>query len=417
MNWMMKMILANMKKRKLRTGLTMLGIVIGVLSIMLMTSVGIGMKTELLKDIEAMGSINEITIYGSSSPKKSMQLNQRNMDKLMEDTKNIEAIYPCFQVSTEYEFEKYYSYMDVVGVPSEYLENMNYKYGEVDNNKRLKPALYVGGAAMRTFYSDKSYTDYYEDNKMDDNDIDFTGRKFRTVFYAENQKYEDALTVQGVMDNQDYRIYCDIDELIRYMKMLPDYTFTEGLDNRRDMIYSSVIVRVDGPEHVDEVFEKIQEKGYMADCNKVYADQAMKEMKTVQAMLGLIGGIAFIVAIIGIINTMTTSVYDRMKEIGVLKVLGCDPEELQMMFLAEAGIMGLIGGLVGVAVSYLLSYTVINKLGKYLFEMETSGALSVIPWWLTIAAIVVSTTVGMAAGYFPSRYVRKLTPINSMKHE
>ena len=85
--------------------------------------------------------------------------------------------------------------------------------------------------------------------------------------------------------------------------------------------------------------------GYTTENEKEYLDTIQKYLKMVQLLLGGIGAIALIVAVIGISNTMTTSVFDRINEIGVLKVLGCDPDELQLLFLTEAGIIGAAGGI------------------------------------------------------------------------
>lgn len=82
---------------------------------------------------------------------------------------------------------------------------------------------------------------------------------------------------------------------------------------------------VDNIDHVDSTVKKLQDMGYTTENEKEYLDTIQKYLKMVQLLLGGIGAIALIVAVIGISNTMTTSVFDRINEIGVLKVLGCDP--------------------------------------------------------------------------------------------
>ncbi len=139
-----------------------------------------------------------------------------------------------------------------------------------------------------------------------------------------------------------------------------------------------------------------------------------KTMKLVQLLLGGIGMIELVVAVIGISNTMTTAVYDRINEIGILKVLGCDLDELLYLFLLESGILGAVGGIVGIAVSYGIR-GIINKLGVILLEFAKGTQLAVIPWWLVVAAVVFSTVLGILAGYFPARWAVKLKPIDAVR--
>ena len=103
-------------------------------------------------------------------------------------------------------------------------------------------------------------------------------------------------------------------------------------------------------------------------------------------------------AAIGIANTMMMSIYERTKEIGVMKVLGCDMGNIRNMFLIESGFIGFMGGIVGILLSYGIS-VVINRFVN-LEEMNgLTGNLSRIPPWLSVAAVVFAIFVGMAAGF------------------
>ena len=125
--------------------------------------------------------------------------------------------------------------------------------------------------------------------------------------------------------------------------------------------------------------------------------------------------IALIVAVIGISNTMTTSVYDRITEIGILKVLGCDMDELLYLFLLESGILGGIGGLIGIVLSYVLTQFGINYLGVKLLAMPKGTCLAVIPPKLAVGAFFFSVVLGLLAGYFPARWASKLKPMDAMQ--
>ena len=111
--------------------------------------------------------------------------------------------------------------------------------------------------------------------------------------------------------------------------------------------------------------------------------------------------------------TLSIKIYERAKEIGVMKVLGCDIRNIQAMFLMEAGMIGFIGGVVGLILSYGIS-VVINIVVK---SVGTDMQLSYIPFWLAFISIVFAVLVGVAAGYFPSRRAMKLSPLAAIRNE
>ena len=139
-----------------------------------------------------------------------------------------------------------------------------------------------------------------------------------------------------------------------------------------------------------------------------------------QIVLGAIGGVAMLVSAINIANTMVMSIYERTKEIGIMKVMGCGVQDIKRQFLLESGLLGLCGGVVGIALSYLVSY-LLNKygadfLGSFL-GTGASGVFSVIPLWLPFAAAAFSILVGVISGYFPARRATRIRAIEAMKTE
>ena len=111
---------------------------------------------------------------------------------------------------------------------------------------------------------------------------------------------------------------------------------------------------------------------------------------------------------------MMMSTYERTKEIGIMKVLGCDMHDIQKLFLVEAGFIGFIGGVVGLGITAIIS-VVINHLASTMGQM--AGNISVIPWWLAVVAVVFSTFMGMVAGYFPARRAMRLSPLAAIRTE
>lgn len=117
-------------------------------------------------------------------------------------------------------------------------------------------------------------------------------------------------------------------------------------------------------------------------------------------------------------NTMMMSIYERTREIGVMKVLGCDMGNIGTLFLLEAGYIGFFGGLVGVLISYGVSL-IINRFTANMGElgMEASGGLSYIPPWLALVGLGFAVLVGVISGFFPARRAMRLSPLAAIRNE
>jgi ABC-type antimicrobial peptide transport system permease subunit len=158
-------------------------------------------------------------------------------------------------------------------------------------------------------------------------------------------------------------------------------------------------------------------------------DEMQKTQGTMQMILGGIGAMSLLVAAIGIANTMFMSIYERTKEIGVMKVLGCPLGGIQSMFLFESSIIGFFGGLVGSALSMMGSHMMNNyapvrkALGSMSGTVNYYGngndvqSISVIPVWLIALAVVFATVIGLVSGYLPARRATKISALEAIRNE
>ncbi|WP_347559892.1 FtsX-like permease family protein [Clostridium sp. AM58-1XD] len=146
-------------------------------------------------------------------------------------------------------------------------------------------------------------------------------------------------------------------------------------------------------------------------------EQTKQQSNMIQMVLGGIGAVSLFVAAIGIANTMMMSIYERTREIGVMKVLGCDMGDIRNMFLLESGFIGFMGGAAGLVLSYLISFLVNRFAG--ISEMMTGieGDISRIPLWLSMSAVGFAVGVGMIAGFFPAMRAMKLSPLAAIRNE
>ncbi|ONI38270.1 hypothetical protein AN640_00500 [Candidatus Epulonipiscium fishelsonii] len=184
--------------------------------------------------------------------------------------------------------------------------------------------------------------------------------------------------------------------------------------------YDEVIVKVFGSEDVDMVRSQIEMMGFKTDGAQDTLDEMQQMSSNIQIILMFIGAISLVVSAIGITNTMMTSIYERTKEIGVMKVIGAGISDIKKIFLVEAAIIGFVGGIVGIGLCYFLSF-ILNTYGKEFFSGLVSTSedyetyVSIITPYLASGSIVFSTIIGLMAGYFPAKKATSLSALAAMK--
>jgi ABC-type antimicrobial peptide transport system permease subunit len=150
----------------------------------------------------------------------------------------------------------------------------------------------------------------------------------------------------------------------------------------------------------------------------------LKQTRKMERFLGIIGAVSLVVAAIGIANTMIMSVYERTKEIGIMKMIGAKNKDIKRLFLLEAALIGFLGGLVGALISMLLSYLLnnidlsfINQNNYYGSGSQEKELTSYIPVWLYMSSIIFSGVIGLISGYLPAARAAKLSVIDAMRNE
>ena len=223
--------------------------------------------------------------------------------------------------------------------------------------------------------------------------------------------------------NYSWYVFTDIDGLKAQLKKvfkkgtpIPGQPTNKKGKPLNELVYNSAEVFVDDMENVTQVQEQLAAMGYQVNSQMDFLESSRQQSNMVQAVLGGIGAVSLFVAAIGIANTMMMSIYERTKEIGVMKVLGCDMGNIRNMFLIESGFIGFMGGTIGVALSYGVS-AIVNRFVNMSQSMGLSGDLSRIPPWLSMAAIGFAVFVGMAAGFMPAVRAMKLSPLAAIRNE
>ena len=159
----------------------------------------------------------------------------------------------------------------------------------------------------------------------------------------------------------------------------------------------------------------------MVQSERQQVEQANTFFRTLQAILGGIGAIALLVAAFGIANTMLMAIYERTREIGLMKAIGASNQDVMTVFLAEAGGIGLLGGVGGVTLGMLLN-GILSLVGKGMMQGQSvspqgPSSITYTPLWLPIFAVVFAALVGLVSGAYPASRAARLSPIKALKYE
>ena len=451
---LLRMSISNLWKRKLRTVLTVLGVIIGITSIVVMIALGNGLKQSMLDNYSNYSSMTQIQIYSggyyyssSSSQDEEKRLDDAFIQQLL-SMEHVEAVYPKLNISAIAKVGQYRGYLDIYGITQEELATMDIPIAQgklPDSDTELQ--FFYGNNVLMNFYVDKTNASPWWDNNEMPN-IDVMNDPIFVIFdedaYWSSQNGGDGTTpvkqpkkyiieACGLMGGEfgewgnryGQSILCDIDALKAELKRIFKKNPIPGQPTRKngkpynELFYSEMVVQVDDMANVAELTTMINDMGYNASSSAEWIQQELDSMNMIQAVLGAIGAVAMLVAAISITNTMMMSIYERTKEIGVMKVLGCDIRNMQGLFLMEAGFIGFIGGVVGVGFSYVLSL-VINGLvagSDATANMGITGAICRIPLWLNPLAIVFAIVIGMIAGFIPSLRAMRLSPLAAIRNE
>ncbi len=425
----------NLWRRKMRAFLTVLGMVIGVASIVVMVSLGIGIKQATIESFAGTGSLTTIRVsswsYVSSGngvgSSRQTELNKKAVSEFKQIS-GVQAVMPLVETYGMLKSGRYAVDASILGVTKEDAElfGITLSEGELPSDSGSNSYEIVLGAwTLQGFYNPDNYRQAIDQNGNPKVTVDSRMEltfDYRNIFtqqlmsIASDSSDEETtpagdyykLNVTGVMDqdNNDFSYYCIMDAtaLEKLAKANTDFT---GFEAGK---YNTVLVKCASIEDVKTVKNAISDMGYGTYSLVDAVEMAEESTKNTQYLLGAIGGVALLVAAIGIMNTMMMSIFERTKEIGIIKVLGCRIDNIAGLFLAESAYIGLFGGALGLGLSFGISL-LLNRL------LISSGLRSIIPAYLAFGAVGFSIIVALIAGMYPAIRAMKLSPLAAIRNE
>jgi putative ABC transport system permease protein len=182
--------------------------------------------------------------------------------------------------------------------------------------------------------------------------------------------------------------------------------------------YASLTVRAKGPSQVEAIQAAIKNMGF-STFSLLDATRNLRLFFTVfDLLLAIFGSLALTVATLGIINTLVMAILERRREIGILKALGAADRDVKQLFFVEAGVMGLLGGVFGVGLGWMIGAGVTWGTNIYLQRQDLPPAhVFSVPWWLVLGAIAFAVVVSLMAGLYPASRAARLDPIEALRYE
>jgi putative ABC transport system permease protein len=458
--------LRNLRESVLRNSLTTVGISVGVASLVAMLSLGIGLQQLAARHLQKSGLFDTVFVTSRRDVRNFSREQEENGPapadspaltatavKTMEALPNVAEVYPDIRFVTEIRYDGKPHLTSVAGLPqsgksSDAMDGMQGRYfasetaleviilksfgeqllGNVPKQGAAEPTL----AAVAGPLIGKQIVMQYAERTSSPEEVaqqDTSGLPPEVA--ADAAAYSvvsKLLTLQivgvtelnpdGMRGQQGARVYLPLKLAESLHVLQPADLRDAGAATGNEATYSTVSVRVKNPKFVPSVEEAIKKSGF----NTFSITDATKSLRQFFAVLdlflGIFGSLALAVASIGIVNTLVMAILERRREIGIMKAIGASDQDVRGLFFAEAGAMGVLGGILGVALGWTIGHVINFGTNVYLKRQQfPPEQVWSVPWWLVFSAIAFSIIVSLLSGLYPASRAARLDPVQALRYE
>ncbi|MFO7657826.1 MAG: FtsX-like permease family protein [Bacteroidales bacterium] len=465
---LIQMAFSNLWRTRLRSSLTILGVVIGIAALSSMISFGVGMQknlTDAFKKNDLFSSLNvtakEISLNDMSSgdmasiEEKLQKPTTILNDSVVEMIKNIPGVkvaFPEIKFPVKLRYRNKETNLNLMAMPTGM--KAFYPFNELKTG-----AFFTSDTAWQLLLSEKTLKKLGFTLKTDINDttsfsgkyacilpdsllssrieiiskdIDLSGiiaNPFMAMMREPALPFKDTsmtFEIQGVFsENEGFgfsRFNNGLIVPIETSKKIPRLGFENVWDllgnKNNNKSYTSIYVRVNDMKETKAVTDLLKQKG----LNVFAFSEELKEIKRVfmimDSLLGAVGLIALVVAALGIINTMLMSILERTREIGIMKSIGGSEGEIKILFFAEAASIGLIGAIFGLGLGWLVTRVANVIMNSQLKPQDLPDVdLFSFPVWLILGATGFSVLISLAAGLYPAARAARVDPVKALRHD
>jgi putative ABC transport system permease protein len=407
----------NLSLHAMRSGLTILGVVFGVSSVIAMLSVGEGANRQALEQIRKLGSTNiilesikpaEDTASGGGSQARMVVygLLYDDVQRVRESLPSVIRTVPGKHVRKEGRLGERKMELRIVGTTPNWFDvvGRNLLAGRVMNQRDEETHANV--CVLTEFGARKLLATEHTIGK----ELHLGEPYFEVIGIIQSEK------VSGSIQAPDQEIDAYI-PLSVAIERFGDLTIqrSSGSDTREMVELHQILLQVDNVENVpaaadavDRMLRQFHKKAdYRMSVPLTLLKQAEQTKKTFNVVLGSIAGISLLVGGIGIMNIMLASVTERTREIGIRRAIGAKRRQIIGQFLIETVVLSTVGGIIGTGLGFLLPWLI----------TAVSGMPTVVPLWSVILSLGISVGVGILFGLYPAIRAAKLDPIVALRHE
>ncbi|MEO8287691.1 MAG: ABC transporter permease [Chloroflexota bacterium] len=410
----------NLGRRKVRTVLTSIGVFVGIITIVTMVSLGIGIQKQVTDTIKQLGLE---TIFVSPNVQRAPAGTFNPSARLHpEKPLNTAAVDNIGKLNGVASVEVF---MSLPSIPEMTL-TIDGKTFPIGFTERAPQSRLFTGAVAGPLAGEAL------ENRPDAHGVVLSSRLLQGAGYAQAQfaglvgksaaltvtaprgdKQTFSTTVVGVVPVTQDTALGNADKLAvkEWWYDDPNILETDG--------YTSIVVHTNSLNDATRVARQITDLGFDSATLQTILDQVNRIFSILQIMLSSVGLLALLVASIGIVNTMIMAIYERTREIGILKALGSTNGDVLRLFMVEAGLIGLLGGVVGVLLGWLLGLALNAIIVQYLKQEQIpiDAPFFVLTPELVVASMVFATLVGIVAGLYPAFRAARLDPLAALRHE
>jgi len=446
----------NLREAILRNSLTTLGVAVGVASLVAMLSLGVGLQTLASQRLTKSGLFDAVFVTsrrdfrgpGGEGPPRKSSAPPEKFKPLDDDARqqfaalpNVVDVYPQIRFLTDVRYEGNSFSTNVLGVPessraTSAFDAITGKYFssptaeeailQADFAKELSPqTATLVGKEITLRYAERRAVSSDEISKEPDIDKQLDEMMSGGISIVSREK---KLRIAGIIESDPSagiggfgggRVFLPIRvaEQLHAAQANDVQDFVRGGGSGKPT-YAALTIRVKNPKNVLQIEDAIKKLGFNA-FSLLDASKTLRQVFIVFDMfLGLFASLALTVASLGIVNTLLMAILERRREIGVLKALGATDGDVRSLFFAEAGAMGLFGGIFGVALGWLIGAALTWGTTIYLRQQDLPAVkISYVPWWLAASTIAFAVAVSLVAGLYPAGRAARLNPVEALRYE
>ncbi len=430
---LVRLVVSNLGRMKGRVIMTAIGVVIGTAAVVVLVSLAAGLRQSAVRDLSSIGSLTDINVYPMQAPfpfgvsataNRESVLNDRMLDEFR-SLPGVVAVTPKELLigGGGLRYKRLFGGSQILGIDPGQLERLGFQIAA--GTARLGGGQIIVGARVG-----ESFFDPIQGIPVRE-PIDLLGQTLQLTLTRTDDEGKPVertmrLRVAGVLKKtggeDDYTVYMSLQDVVELNRWYSGRPINPARDG-----YYRALIKVESPDRTLAVEREVTQRGFFAYSARSAVESLNQFFLIIQGIFGGIGAIALLVAAFGIANTMLMSVYERTREIGLMKAIGATNRDVMSVFLSEAGGIGMLGGIGGALLGIALGWGVNLVARTYLMAqaarqgaaVSSDSVLSLVytPFWLPIFAILFATGVGVLSGLYPATRAASLNPITALRYE